>query len=95
MPTESPEATVMSVPSLRVRVSSESVARSSEAVMVVTSPSVRESEASCSPMVVTSSKPAPSSAMVRVSVTPAVSRDSKPPPANPDMERVSTISALV
>ena len=91
MPTEAPEATVMSVPSLRVRVSSESVARSSEAVMVVTCPSVRESEASCSPSVVTSE----SSAMVRVSVTPAVSSDSKPPPAKPDMERVWTISALV
>ena len=91
MPTESPEATVMSVPSLRVRVSSESVARSSEAVMVVTSPSERESEASCRESVVTSE----SSEMVSDASASAVASDSKPPPENPAMERVSVIGALV
>ena len=57
MPKEEPSATVMTVElSLRVRVRSESsVAAPRDAVMVVTCPSERESEASCSPSVVTSS----------------------------------------
>ena len=54
MPKEAPEAMEISVPSLSVRLRGESAMVPSEAVMVVTSPSERESEASCRESVVTS-----------------------------------------
>ena len=79
------------MPSLSVRLSGESAMVPREAVMVVTSPSERESEASCRESVVTSE----SSEMVSDASASAVASDSKPPPENPAMERVSVIGALV